>query len=513
MCHTTQKIHPKLGLAQVSGATKTKGEGTVGKLEHAVVLRFFGLGLTLSILGCSTDVNQPSRSESGVFNDYYPGTERFGEYGTNQFVSTIQDSLSTFGVDVDAGSYTFGRKKIRQGVRPPANSVRVEEYVNYFDYGYAVPETAPFAVYTDVGPSLFRGDSLHVLRIGIQGREPSAERAPWNLTFLVDVSGSMSSRLEFVKQCLYLLIDKMKTDDMLSVCTYAGTAKTVLHPTGIEDRGREEIKEILAGLTSEGSTAMAAGLNNAYSLNKNRFLENGVNRVIVCSDGDANVGAGTHEEILEQIEEYVNQDIFLSTLGFGTGNYNDQMMEQLADKGNGNYYYLDSKEEADRLFGEELSSVVEVVAQDVKVQVCFNADAVKRYRLIGYENRAIEDNAFGHDTTDGGEIGSGHSVTALYELEMIPNGASQVGRVVLKYVDSVSGNSGTLVEFLGLQSGAGSDRFYFAQAVGEYAEILRESPHVRSSLSEVRDALWEYHVPGREKEIELIDLCESMVGR
>ncbi len=485
----------------------------MGKLEHVVVLRILGLGIMLSILGCSTDVNQPSRAERGVFNDYYPGTERFGEYGTNQFVPTLEDSLSTFGVDVDAGSYTFGRKKIRQGIRPPANSVRAEEYVNYFDYGYPAPETAPFAVYTDVGPSLFRGDSLHVLRIGLQGRESVGERRPWNLTFLVDVSGSMSSRLEFVKQCLYLLIDKMESNDILSVCTYAGAARTVLHPTGIEHRGREEIKKILAGLTSEGSTAMAAGLDNAYSLNSNRFLQNGVNRVIVCSDGDANVGAGTHEEILEQIEEYVDEGIFLSTLGFGEGNYNDQMMEQLANKGNGNYYYVDSKEEADRLFGEELGSMVEVVARDVKVQVCFNADAVKRYRLIGYENRAIDDNAFGNDTTDGGEIGSGHSVTALYELELVPNGAPQVGRVVLKYVDPVSGNRGTLVESLGDQSGVAANRFYFAQAVAEYAETLRESPHVNTSLSQVCDALREYHLPGRQKETELIELCESVVGK
>lgn len=465
--------------------------------------------------GCSFDPSDLSTSpyDGGALYDYYPGTERFDTVGTNAFVLTSEDSLSTFGIDVDAGSYTFGRKKVREGIRPPMQSVRVEEYVNYFRQDYTPPASEPFSVHVDGGKSLFRPESLHVLRVGIQAREPSSQqRRPWNITFLVDISGSMSARLDFVKHCLYILVDSMHIGDLISVCTYAGAVGTVLYPTSIDDTGKESIKGIIAELEAGGSTAMASGIQNAYDVNMSAFLDDGVNRVIVCSDGDANVGATGHTDILQLIREYVDRGITLSTLGFGSGNYNDYLMEQLADCGNGNYYYIDCAEEARRLFGEELIAMMEVIARDVKVQVAFNPRSVFRYRLIGYENRAIADTDFTNDTTDAGEIGAGHRVTALYELELATGADGDLGVVHLRYKLPVGGSDIPLAVPIGRAAlGAGGQRFKLTQAVAEYAEMLRDSPYTASTPEQVEAQLRLYHDPSDERDTELLELC-GMVG-
>ncbi len=467
-------------------------------------------GLAL-LVGCTADSNDFATApyETGSPTDYYPGTERFDSVGTNAFVLTSEDSLSTFGVDVDGGSYTFGRKKIREGIRPPVQSVRVEEYINYFRQDYTPPASEPFSVRVDGGVSVFRPESLHVLRVGIQAREPSAhQRTPWNITFLVDISGSMSSRLAFVKQCLYILVDSMHTGDRISVCTYAGAVGTVLYPSGIDSIGKESIKGIIAELEAGGSTAMGSGMQNAYDVNMSAFLDQGVNRVIVCSDGDANVGATGHTEILQLIREYVDRGITLSTLGFGSGNYNDYLMEQLADCGNGNYYYVDCEGEARRLFGEELIAMMEVIARDVKVQVAFSPRAVRRYRLIGYENRAIADQDFTNDTTDGGEIGAGHRVTALYELELAGGGDGELGVVRLRYTPPEGGADIPLDVPIGRAAlSAGGRRFRFTQAVAEYAEMLKDSPYTTSTPAQVEAQLRLYYDPSDERDAELVQLC------
>jgi len=289
----------------------------------------------------------------------------------------------------------------------------------------------------------------------------------------------------------------------------------VLNPTDLQENDADAIKAIISDLEAGGSTAMASGLQNAYDVNSSGYLDGGVNRIIVCSDGDANVGATSHEAILELIEEYVDQGITLSTLGFGSGNYNDYLMEQLADQGNGNYYYIDSIDEAERLFTEELSGVMEVIAKDVKIQVEFNAAAVMRYRLIGYENRDIEDDQFENDSTDAGEIGAGHRVTALYELELIQGGANNLGLIHLRYkmpngeTDipfDVSISRNDLVDTFS----QASDRFRFTAGVAEYAEIIRESPHVQTTLNAVEVLVSSSLVGSDERDTELLELIRLL---
>ncbi|NQV42910.1 MAG: von Willebrand factor type A domain-containing protein [Candidatus Marinimicrobia bacterium] len=448
-------------------------------------------------------------------DDYYPGSERHGELTYNGFIMADEDNLSTFGIDVDAGSYTFGRKKINEGIIPAPSSVRVEEYINYFHQDYPAPDSEPFSVNVDGAPSPFRSESLHLLRIGLKGREASSESVPWNLTFLIDISGSMRSRLDLVKESLYILVDNMRLGDQVSICTYAGSVGTVLNPTDLQENDAAAIKAIIAELESGGSTAMASGLQNAYDVNSSGFLDGGVNRVIVCSDGDANVGTTTHEGILELIGEYVDQGITLSTLGFGSGNYNDNLMEQLADQGNGNYYYIDTIDEAERLFTEELSGVMEVIAKDVKIQVEFNAASVLRYRLIGYENRDIEDEQFENDSTDAGDIGAGHRVTALYELELVQGGADNLGVVHLRYKTPggafdipfdvpISRND------LAYSFSQASDRFRFTVGVAEYAEIIRESPYVETSLAAVESLIASSLNGSDDRDAELLELIRQL---
>ncbi|MBT3227986.1 MAG: DUF3520 domain-containing protein [Candidatus Marinimicrobia bacterium] len=452
---------------------------------------------------------------SGAGGDYYPGSERHGELTYNGFVNADEDNLSTFGVDVDAGSYTFGRKKINEGIIPAPSSVRVEEYINYFHQDYPAHDSDPFSVSVDGAPSPFRSDSLHLLRIGLKGREASSGDIPWNLTFLIDISGSMTRRLDLVKESLHILVDNMRLGDQVSICTYAGSVGTVLNPTGLQQNDADAIKSIISDLEAGGSTAMASGLQNAYDVNSTGFLDGGVNRIIVCSDGDANVGATSHEDILELIEEYVDQGITLSTLGFGSGNYNDHLMEQLADQGNGNYYYIDSIIEAERLFTEELSAVMEVIAKDVKIQVEFNTAAVLRYRLIGYENRDIEDDQFENDSTDAGEIGAGHRVTALYELELIQGGSDNLGVVHLRY-KMPDGETDIPLDVnisrndLADSFSQASNRFRFTAGVAEYAEIVRESPHVQTTLQVVEYLIASSLIGSDERDTELLELIRRL---
>jgi Ca-activated chloride channel family protein len=447
--------------------------------------------------------------------DYYPGTEKFGELSYNGFVFTAEDNLSTFGVDVDNGSYTFGRKKLNEGLLPPTASVRVEEYINYFRQNYPAPSEKPFSVAADGAPSPFRSDSLHILRIGIRGRDAAEGSGKiWNLTFLVDISGSMTSRLELVKKSLYVLVDNMRPGDRISVCTYAGGVKTIMTPTSIGEKDKETIKGILSELKAGGSTAMASGIQNAYNVNLSGFADGGVNRVIVCSDGDANVGPTSHNDILALIDSYVDKGITLSTLGFGMGNYNDHLMEQLANKGNGNYYYIDSEAEAKRLFTEEIAAVMEVIAKDVKVQVEFNRSAVVRYRLIGYENRDIADTDFTKDTTDAGEIGAGHCVTALYEIELADNDAEVLGIVHLRYklpggTEDIAVDVSMPNTILAAGLDAGDRRLRFSAGIAEFAEILRESPYASNSLANVESLVSQTHNSSDDRDVELLQMVKS----
>ena len=345
------------------------------------------------------------------------GTESTVDYGTNPMTLSAQDTLSTFSIDVDTASYAIARGALRGGQLPTAAGVRVEEFVNALDYDYVGPKNgAPFAVNMEAAPSPLQ-PGHHVLRVGVQGQKVAAsERKPARLTFLVDVSGSMSSsgRLDLAQQSLKGLVANLGPEDSVALVTYAGSTAVVLPPTPVTERAA--ITAAIDGLRAGGSTAMGAGIDLAYQAADQAFVRGAENRVVILSDGDANVGQTSHEQLLSTIRGYASRGITLSTVGFGRGNYQDVMMEQLADKGDGNYHYIDTAAEGRRVFGEKLAGTIHTIARDVKIQVAFDPKAVIAYRLIGYENRDIADRDFRNDKVDAGEIGSGHQVTALYDV-------------------------------------------------------------------------------------------------
>ncbi|GHD44117.1 hypothetical protein GCM10017083_11180 [Thalassobaculum fulvum] len=344
--------------------------------------------------------------------------ESYQPIDSNPVRLAAEHPVSTFGVDVDTGSYSNVRRFLNAGTMPPADAVRVEELVNYFDYGYARPADAgtPFAVTTEVARTPWNPDSF-LLQIGIKGYDiDRADRPAANLVFLVDVSGSMQARdkLPLVVQSLKMLTDQLTARDRIAVVTYAGRAGTVLEPTP-GDR-KAEIRAALDGLQAGGGTAGGAGLKRAYELAERARIDGGVNRVLLATDGDFNVGVSDVGQLRELIAAKRRTGITLTTLGFGTGNYQEALMEQIADVGNGNYAYIDGLAEARKVLVNEMSSTLFTIAQDVKVQVEFNPAKVAEYRLIGFENRVLKRADFNNDRVDAGDIGAGHTVTALYEI-------------------------------------------------------------------------------------------------
>lgn len=352
--------------------------------------------------------------------------ESYKDYGQNPWIDTAKDRFSTFAADVDTASYTIARRKLTEGTLPPPAAVRVEEFVNYFSYGFPAPAAgSPFAVVAEAAPSPFT-KGRHIVRVGVATKAKSiVERKPMNLVFLVDTSGSMSSpdKLGLAKRALRILVENLRDGDTVALTTYAGTTSVVLPATSLGSAAqREEVLAAIDALGAGGSTAMASGIELAYREAAKNVRPGAVSRVIVLSDGDANVGAVSHQEILATIAEHAHQGITLSTIGFGMGNYKDETMEQLADKGDGNNFYIDTLEQARRVFQEQLGSTLEVVAKDVKLQVELDPLMVARYRLLGYENRDVADQDFRNDQVDAGEIGAGHQVTAMYEVELTDAG-------------------------------------------------------------------------------------------
>lgn len=336
----------------------------------------------------------------------------------NGWVETAKDRLSTFGADVDTASYTEARRALREGRMPAPATVRVEEFINFFKYEYPSPEGGPFGVQLDVAPSPVEAKT-QLLRIGIQAKRVAMrDRKVAHLTFLVDTSGSMSGpdRLPLAKQSLKLMLRNLKENDTVSLVTYAGGTRDVLAPTPASEIAT--IERAIDSLSSGGGTAMGSGMELAYGHAVKMLKPNEISRVIVLTDGDANIGASSHEGILEAISKHVKEGVTLSTVGFGTGNYRDHLLEQLADKGNGNAVYIDSMTQARRVFEEQLGGLLEVVAKDVKFQVEFDPAVVERYRLVGYENRDIADHDFRNDRVDSGDVGAGHAVTAIYAVQL-----------------------------------------------------------------------------------------------
>ena len=412
----------------------------------------------------------------------------FKNYGVNPFVDSDDDRLSTFAVDVDTGAYTLARSYLNRNALPEEAAVRIEEFVNYFDYGYAPPknEGEAFAVHLAAAASKF-GSGKTLMRVGIKGRQIDPEdRKDAVLTFVIDVSGSMAreDRLGLVKKALRLLVGQLRDSDEVGIAVYGSRGSEVLSHRSVE--GRREILAAIDGLTSEGSTNAEEGINIGYRMAKRAFRKGAINRVILCSDGVANVGRTGPEAIFKQIKKYADEGITLSAIGFGMGNYNDVLMEQLGDKGNGHYAYVDSLAEAKRIFVENLTGALQVIARDVKVQVDFNPAVVRSWRLLGYENRDVADEDFRNDKVDGGEIGAGHSVTALYELKLWPNKAGQLANVHVRYKQAVGDTAREVVRTItsaevgrGFNSRGAS--FKLAACVAEFAEILRGSYWARGS--------------------------------
>ena len=410
-----------------------------------------------------------------------PANTFFQDYGVNPYISTQADRLSTFSLDVDTGSYTIARNYITDGIQPPANAIRVEEFVNAFDQGYTAPPNTAFSVYADGAPSPFHNDGTHFIRIGIQGQEiPKTERPSAALTFVIDVSGSMDqeNRLGLVKRSLQMLVDQMRPDDSIALVVYGSDARVVLPPTS--GAYKDAIISTIYALSPEGSTNMEAGLLLGYDQANRAYIPNGINRVILASDGVANVGDTGPNSLAAKIRGYADSGIQLTTVGFGMGNYNDVMMEQLADQGDGHYAYIDTLREAEELFVTNMMSTLQTVALDAKIQVEFDPNVVQQYRLIGYENRAIADQDFRNDNIDAAEFGAGHTAAAIYAVQFVPGAQGRIATVYLRWQDpqsrAVQEISGTFTtNDLANTFDDAPLRHQVSVVVSQFAELLRNS--------------------------------------
>ncbi|MBL0766575.1 vWA domain-containing protein [Marivirga atlantica] len=365
-----------------------------------------------------------------------PNTEEYEGLDENTFKEPTKEPHSTFSIDVDAASYANLRRFINGGQLPPADAVRIEEMINYFDYNYEQPKgNDPFSINTEVSQAPWN-EKHQLVHIGLQGKNIPTENLPAsNLVFLIDVSGSMSdvNKLPLLKSAFKMLVEQLRPEDKVSIVVYAGAAGCVLPSTSGDEK--DKIIEALSNLQAGGSTAGGAGINLAYKIAKDNFVKEGNNRIILATDGDFNVGASSNEAMEDLIEQKRKEGVFLTVLGFGMGNYKDSKMEILADKGNGNYAYIDNLLEAKKVLVNEFGGTLFTIAKDVKIQVEFNPANVAAYRLIGYENRVMNAEDFNNDKKDAGELGSGHTVTALYEI--IPKGVDSWFKPIddLKYQD------------------------------------------------------------------------------
>lgn len=378
-----------------------------------------------------TNPNQPYNNAQGAYlaDGFYseemgvaPSGERYNEYIENPFVAVAEEPVSTFSIDADGASYANFRRFLNDNMQPPPTAIRTEEFINYFSYHYPEPpNNAPISLNGEVSECPWQ-EGNRLIRVGIKGKTVASSALPTaNWVLLVDVSGSMGNpdKLELLQQGLSLFVDQMREDDKIALVTYAGSAGVVLDATPGHEK--QKIKQAIESLSAGGSTAGAEGIITAYEIAQANFIEGGNNRVILATDGDFNVGVSSQEELVSLIESKRDLGIFLTVLGVGMGNLNDAAMEQIANHGNGNYEYLDNLRQCEKVFIHEYGKFL-TVAKDVKVQVQFNPEAVSAYRLIGYENRLLNQEDFEDDQKDAGEIGSGQTITALYEI--VPNAAS-----------------------------------------------------------------------------------------
>ncbi len=437
----------------------------------------------------------PAHGGTAIVNGQAYDAMFFKNYGVNPFVDTEDDSLSTFAIDVDDASYIMMRSYIERGNLPPDEAVRVEEFVNHFDYGYDPPYNRPFDVYLEGAPSKF-GKNCYLLRIGIKGKEVRPEnRKPANLIFVIDVSGSMGreDRLGLVKRALRMLVDELKDNDRVGIVVYGSRGRELLQPTSV--RHKDDILRAIEFLAPSGSTNAEEGIDLGYAMADRIFEPGKINRIILCSDGVANVGQTSPDAILKKIKKYADKGITLSAIGFGMGNFNDILMEKLGNKGNGSYAYVDDIAEARRIFVDNLTGNLQVIARDVKIQVEFDPRFVRSYRLLGYENRDVADYKFRDDKEDGGEIGAGHSVTALYEIKLRTQQKNDrrgsIGTIFIRHKNpddfEVTENHFPINRSTFARTfNSCTPQFRLAAAAAEFGEILRKSYWAKgSSLEDV----------------------------
>ena len=433
--------------------------------------------------------------------------DRYAEIVDNAVQSALEHPVSTFSVDVDTGAYALVRRALNQGRLPASDAVRIEELINYFDYDYPVPQPGgqPFGLITEVSRTPWNPNT-HLVHLGIKGVETARDKRPAaNLVFLIDVSGSMEStdKLPLLKSAFRLLVKQLNGEDRVSLVVYAGASGVVLEPTPGDRQGK--ILAALEQLRAGGSTHGSAGIQLAYTIAEQERIANGINRVILATDGDFNVGTVNHEQLMDLIEQKRKQGITLTTLGFGQGNYNDYLMEQLADKGNGNYAYIDTINEAQKVLVDELTATLQTIAKDVKIQIEWNPAVVAEYRLIGYENRVLAREDFSNDKVDAGDIGAGHSVTALYEVTLVDSDArrleplryqsrpateratmsTELAFLRLRYKDPAGETSKLIEQPLKVDSiidelKATSDNFRFSAAVAGFGQLLRGGRYTES---------------------------------
>lgn len=470
-------------------------------------------------------------------------TENYKAISETGFQIASQQPVTTFSVDVDRAAYSNVRRFLTAGEMPPIDAVRIEEMINYFDYDYPQPTGKhPLSVSTELTDSPWNA-GLKLLHIGLQAKTVPTENLPSsNLVFLIDVSGSMSdhNKLPLLKQAFKLLVDQLRPQDKISIVVYAGAAGEVLAPTSGSNKSK--IREALENLDAGGSTAGGEGINLAYHIAKENFIENGNNRIILATDGDFNVGVSSESDLQRLIEEKRKTGIFLSVMGFGIGNYKDSQIETLADKGNGNYAYIDNIQEAQKEFVQEFGGTLFTIAKDVKLQIEFNPQHVQAYRLIGYENRTLKNEEFHDDAKDAGEMGSGHTVTALYEI--VPAGMKHdylAKTDALKYQNTKPSDQAKTDELLTLKirykkpdadesilfdttvknvskpMNACSENLRFASAVAEFGLLVRNSEfkglsNYQHAITRAKSAFGKDEEGYRSEFVRLVKTAQSLDG-
>ncbi len=447
----------------------------------------------------------------------------YGKFIENKFILTSKENVSTFSADVDTGSYTYFRRMVAQGtpladiIRHAGGLIRTEEMLNYFDYGYAEPADGElFSTTMQIAPCPWN-EEASLLMLGLQAKK--IEYSPKNnLVFLIDVSGSMSSddKLGLLKKAFSHLVSQLDGDDTISIVTYSGSDKVVLD--GCSGAQSETIMNAINKLDAGGSTNGEAGLKKAYEIAEAHFIPDGNNRIIIASDGDLNVGIASVEGIEELVSEKRKLGVFLSTLGFGTGNYKDAMMERIADCGNGVYYYIDSEREAEKVFGTDIFSTLYTIAKDVKLQMTFSQEHVEAYRLVGYENRLLNKEDYTDDSKDAGDLGAGHSITVCYEIKLKESAAEASEpwmTLGIRYKEPSEDISREQICDFGVSeyTDTPNDTFKFACSVIEMSMILHESEYIKSiTVSDIKESLNSLDLSQDEYKSEFASLINKLAG-